>query len=142
MAEHFKELLEMPMNHLIEQVLPFRSPGYLECFSEKLLEQGIVSPRDLLGTTMAALEMKLSTHGHLISLKWQIPSLSEMQFTQIRSHHLKRDSSAPGLQEIVDSRMIAAGKNQVGGTKFAKAALYVNAHHPSRYYGRRWNRIA
>ena len=51
------------MNHLIEQVLPFRSPGYLESFSEKLLEQGIVSPRDFLGTTMAALEMKLSTHG-------------------------------------------------------------------------------
>ena len=63
MADHFKELLEMPMSHLIEQVLPFRSPGYLECFSEKLLEQGIVSPRDLLGTTMAALERKLSTHG-------------------------------------------------------------------------------
>ena len=63
MAEHFKELLEMPMNHLIEQVLPFRSPGYLESFYDKLLAQGIVSPQDLLGTTMAALEMKLSTHG-------------------------------------------------------------------------------
>ena len=63
MAEHFKELLEMPMNHLIEQVLPFRSPAYLESFYDKLLAQGIVSPQDLLGTTMAALEMKLSTHG-------------------------------------------------------------------------------
>ena len=62
MAGHVKELREMPMNHLIEQVLPFRSPGYLETFCEKLLAEGIASPQDLLGTTKAALETKLSTH--------------------------------------------------------------------------------
>ena len=59
---HCNELREMPMNHLIEQVLPFRNLGYLATFCEKLLAQGIATPPDLLGTTRTALETKLSKH--------------------------------------------------------------------------------
>jgi uncharacterized protein len=55
-------LTDIPMNDLMNQVLPFRSSKYLEDFCEKMLSEGIASPADLLRCSREALETKLSTH--------------------------------------------------------------------------------
>ena len=56
-------LAGLDMHGLIEQVLPFRSFKHVESFCEKLVDQGVRSPEDLLKVSKEALETKLSTHG-------------------------------------------------------------------------------
>ena len=59
---NFANIQDLAMSTLIEQVLVFRKPGYIEGFCEKLLGEGIASPSDLLRCSKDALEAKLQTH--------------------------------------------------------------------------------
>lgn len=53
---------DVDLKQLMETVLPFRSSKYLQDFTEKLLEEGVANPADLLIVSEEALETKLSTH--------------------------------------------------------------------------------
>ena len=56
------KLEDLPMQSLIEEVLPFRSSKYVEEFIEKMLTEGIAAPADLLKVSTEALESKLQLH--------------------------------------------------------------------------------
>ena len=56
------DLKDISMNALVERVLPFRSVNYVDTFVEKMREEGIVQPQDLLLASKEALETKLSSH--------------------------------------------------------------------------------
>ena len=50
------------MSSLIETVLPYRSERYISDFLEKMRDEGIEAPKDLLLVSKEALETKLSRH--------------------------------------------------------------------------------
>lgn len=52
----------LPLSGLAESVLPYRTSTYITSLIDKLGGEGIVEPADLLGTSVQAFEMKLSTH--------------------------------------------------------------------------------
>ena len=59
------EQLEESMDALIQRVLQFRKPEYIDGLKKVLSEQGITKPKDLSRVSMDALEVKLSTAGGL-----------------------------------------------------------------------------
>ena len=52
----------LSLSGLAESVLHNRTPTYVTSLIDKLGGEGIVERADLLGTSVGALEMKLSTH--------------------------------------------------------------------------------
>ena len=55
-------LAALDMEGLIEQILPFRSTKHAKDFCEKMANEGVTSPAELLKVSKEALETKLSTH--------------------------------------------------------------------------------
>ena len=59
-----ENLEEITMGSLVESVLPFRGSKKVQTFCEKLLEEGIAKPSDLLRVSKKLLETKMTTHAH------------------------------------------------------------------------------
>ena len=56
------DLTALDMHGLIEQILPFPSTKHSKDFCEKMANEGVTSPAELLKVSKEALEAKLSTH--------------------------------------------------------------------------------
>ena len=55
-----EDISALPFPLLCEKLLPFRREGYIESLIDKLREEGIGAPKDLLLVSQDALETKLS----------------------------------------------------------------------------------
>ena len=53
---------KLTLSGLAEAVLPFRTADYITNLVDKLGSEGVVEPKDLLGTSRESLEIKLATH--------------------------------------------------------------------------------
>ena len=56
------KLATLDMQGLIQEVLPFRTSKAVEVFCEKMANEGITNPAELLKVSKEALEVKLQTH--------------------------------------------------------------------------------
>jgi hypothetical protein len=133
MAAKFQDI---DMKSLVEQVLPFRSAGYQGKLMEKLLEEGIIAPSDMLQASKEALETKLSTHSSF--------SFIEMADTLSLRSSMEPDSEKPkaavaargsSLQRRGRSRS-PVGRSFSGGRRANSRPQRSNNHRDNRGQGR------
>jgi len=112
-------LSELPMQALVEQVLPFRSTTYTESFCEKMLSEGIAAPADLLKVSKEALETKLAMHAsfNFIEMADAI-SLRQSIGGKPPRHHRSR-SPRRGRSRRSDKR----GRGTSGGCRYDREHL-------------------
>lgn len=98
-------LRELPMQALVEHVLPFRSTPYKETLCEKMLSEGIAAPTDLLNVSKKALETKLANNadftiiemGDAISLRQSIDTTGgNTRFSKPSRQHRSRSPPRRG----------------------------------------------
>jgi hypothetical protein len=104
MSEPNANINDISMGNLIEQVLVFRSPTYIDSFCEKLLGEGISSPADLLLCSKEALEKKLTEHA----------SFNYIEMADTLSLRSAMDSSAKGKRQSPERRRSRSHDNRRG----------------------------